>query len=232
MLGDEGSDFGLWAIQELRAYGKHAYDPATNTFACMLTDGTRLSSADVVREGYFGKPGKSDKLDPIKGDGTFFWAYAIAYRMSGDEFMWRMARDIGRSVGIGDLDTAPGPDSAVECSDPMVLLGLLELHKAKGQAGFLGLARRVGDNILEQRVRNGFFVQSQDHLHSRFDALEPLALLTLAATIQGKPESAPEAWPSKSYFHCPFDGVGRTRDNDVIYSVLRSGKPARGKSDE
>lgn len=31
----------------------------------------------------------------------------------------------------------------------------------------------------------------------------------------------PVFWMEKGYFHCTYDGEGRTRDNDVIYSRKR-----------
>jgi hypothetical protein len=42
--------------------------------------------------------------------------------------------------------------------------------------------------------------------------------LQLAAVEQGKADVVPEAWPGMSYFQCPYDGLGRTKDNLIIYS--------------
>jgi len=236
MLGEEGASFRRWALEDLRAYGRHAYNPEDNTFSAMLTDGTKLSRADIQKEGYYGKPGKSAKLDPRPADGLFFWAYAMAYRISGDPFMRDTARSIARGEGLGDVgqasDAAPELDMGTLCSDPYDLLGCIELYRSTGRTEFSAMARRIGDNILEQRFCKGFFVPSKDHLYARFDAVEPLALLTLAAMIQGRPEAVPEVWPGQSYFHCPYDGVGRTRDIDVIYAKLRSGAAPTSDDEE
>jgi pectate lyase len=225
MLGDEGSEFRNWALDGLRAYGKYTYNPADNTFLAMLTDGTVLSRADIQKDGYYGKVGESEMLDPLESDPAFFWAYAMAYRLSGERFMWDMARNVGRGEGLGDIgETSKGAaklDMSASCSDPMYLMGCLELYRCTGRSEFLDMAKKIGDNILEQRFYKGFFLPSKDYINAKFDTLEPLVLLTLAAEIRGEPSAVPEVWPSRSYFHCPFDGVGRTYDRDIIYLQKR-----------
>ncbi|HUV04092.1 MAG TPA: hypothetical protein VMX94_03175 [Armatimonadota bacterium] len=224
MLGNEGSRFRQWALEDLRAYGRNAYDPADNTFTAMLTDGTRLSRADMVRGGYYGDAG-SGALDPRQADGLFFWAYSLASRLTGDPYAWEMARSISRGEALGDIGGTPKGDPKLNIdtdrSDPQDLLGCLELYRQTGNADFLDLAKRIGDNILKYRFHNGFFVRDERHLYARFDSIEPLALLTLAALIRGEPDAVPDVWPGESYFQCPFDGIGRTTDLSVIYSRLR-----------
>jgi len=69
-------------------------------------------------------------------------------------------------------------------------------------------------------------VQSPDHVNCKFDDALPLALLHLHSALNGVDESRrpPAFWMSQGFFHCPYDGVGRTYDNQVIYSRLR-GQP-------
>ena len=237
MLGEEGSDFRKWAIEDLRAYAKHAYNPADNTFSAMLTDGTKLTGADIQKNGYYGKVGTSGKFAPIKGDGTFLWAYAMAYRISGDAYMWQMARNIARALGLGDIGDGPKSaaklDMNTDCSDPKDLLSCLELCRSTGGRAFLDLAVSIGDNILERRFHKGFFVRSDQHLYARFDDMEPLALLALAAMLRGEPGAVPDAWPTDSFFDCTYDGHGSKTDTSFIYSRTRSTvEPAPGKQAE
>ena len=172
------------------------------------------------KDGYFGPKGRILKAGHA---GTMdFWTYALAYRTTGDAFMWEMARSIASGNGLGDIGATAGqeprlPDST-DCSAYAALLGFLELHKKTGKIAYLNLARKIGDNIVTNCFYEGFFVRSRKHLYGKFDALEPLVLLHLYCALKGKPASVPRAWPSTSFFHCPHDGKGRTYDNNVIYS--------------
>jgi len=86
-------------------------------------------------------------------------------------------------------------DLAVNCdtenADPVVLLALLDLYQAVPDEDYLALAKRIGDNIVSFRFHNGFFLPTSSHVNARFDTLEPLALLTLEAVLEGKPELVP-----------------------------------------
>ncbi|HDP33853.1 MAG TPA: pectate lyase, partial [Candidatus Hydrogenedentes bacterium] len=141
------------------------------------------------------------------------------------ERLWHTARHIGRGHGLGDLGAAPGVEAAVDldtdASDPQLLFGLLELLRAAPHPDYRRLALRLGDNILATRFFDGFFLPSSAHVNATFDALEPLALLTLEAHLRGTPEAAP-VWPAgRGYIHGPHDGMGRTTDSSAIWSKTR-----------
>jgi len=220
MLGADGKEFTQWALEELTAWGKAAYRKKDNSFIPMLTDGTSMEGYVCKKDGYFGPKGrvlKAGRAGPMD-----FWTYALAYRITGDEFMWEMARNIARSNNFGDIGaTAKEPpqlQTRTDCSDPAAILGLLELHKKTGHSAYLSLAKNVGDNILKDCFHKGFFVKSKRHIYAKFDVSEPLVLLHLDAAVKAKPTVVPEVWPGRSFFHCPHDGKGRTYDNSVIYS--------------
>src|SRR5262249_15120257 len=147
------------------------------------------------------------------------------YRLSGNRDCWNLTRSIARGNELGDIGERPGAaiewNHATTCSDPNALLALLELHEKDHAPAFLDLARHIGSNMLAKRFHKGFFVTCADCVYAKFDALEPLALLRLAAVIQGKPDLVPRIWPGKSYFHCTYDGLGRTYDNAAIYTQRR-----------
>ena len=75
---------------------------------------------------------------------------------------------------------------------------------------------------MAERFHKGFFVASKRHLFARFDAVEPLALLHVVAAMRGTPNAVPTYPAGRSYFHCPFDGKGRTYDLRAIYSRRRN----------
>jgi len=221
LLGEDGKEFTQWALEELTAWGKAAYREKDNSFIPMLTDGTSMEGYVCKKDGYFGpkgrvlKAGRAGEMD--------FWTYALAYRATGDQFMWEMARSIAKHNGWGDIgeDANAQPDLNLNTSYSTyaLLLGFLELHKRTGKTAFLHTARRIGDNILASRFYEGFFVPTKKHIYAKFDAVEPLVLLHLYAAVNAKPVSVPQVWPSTSYFHCPYDGKGRTYDNAAIYST-------------
>jgi pectate lyase len=219
-LGDEGKEFTQWAFEELTAWGKVAYRKKDNSFIPMLTDGTSMEGYVCKKDGYFGPKGRV--LTAGRAGPMDFWTYALAYRVTGDEFMWEMARNIARGNNFGDIGAtpkdAPQLQMSTDCTDPVAVLGLLELHKKTAHLAYLSLAKKVADNILKNCFHKGFFVRSRKHLYAKFDALGPLVLLRLHCALKGKPASVPRVWPSTSFFHCPHDGKGRTYDNSVIYS--------------
>ncbi len=59
---------------------------------------------------------------------------------------------------------------------------------------------------------------------AKFDDPLPLALLHVRAAVLGLKQNPPAYWLSRGYFHCPYDGVGRTYDRMIIYPRLR-GEP-------
>ncbi|MFC1792806.1 pectate lyase [Planctomycetota bacterium] len=220
VLGDDGEEFTQWVLEELTAWGKVAYRKKDNSFIPMLTDGTSMEGYVCKKEGYFGPKGRvlrAGRAGPMD-----FWTYALAYRTTGDAFMWEMARSIARGNDLGDIGATPGdepklPERTV-CSAYPALLGFLELHKKTGNNAYLNMAKKIGDNIVINYFHKGYFVKSRKHLYSKFDALEPLVLLHLYCTVKGKSASVPTVWPSSSFFHCPHDGKGRTYDNSIIYN--------------
>jgi pectate lyase len=226
-LGQEGEVFARWAAEDLAAFAKYSYDPQDNSFRPLINDGTPLSPADRKRDGYVSERWLSKR----PAEGIHFWVYALGYRVSGDALLWRTARRIGKGLGLGDI-VSPGRDPRLDpdttTADVDIIFGLLDLHEATGSAAFLDAARHIGDNLLEKEFHKGFFVADKDHLFTKIDTITPLALLHLHAALRGLSIELPEYAASKSYFHCPFDGAGRTYDNNAIYTRVRA--PASASS--
>ena len=92
MLGQDGAEFTQWALEEFTAIGKRAYRKNDNSFIPMLIDGTSIEGYVCKRDGYFGAKGTT--FNAIPAVPMDFWAYALAYRITEDEFMWEMAHNI------------------------------------------------------------------------------------------------------------------------------------------
>ncbi len=229
LLGPAGKEFITWASEDLKAFASCAYDVEKNEWTPMLTDGYVLVGLEPAREGYY-RPDQRNfqKWAPLTRS---FWSYALAWRVTGDEQLWEMARNVARYHTLGDIGAPGGVDPRLNLTknhsrNPNLLLGLLELYKKTKHKPYLMMAMGIGDNILKRKFRKGFFVRSDRHVFAKFDAVEPLVLLQLAAALQGRPTPAWEYWGGRGFFHCPHDGLGRTYDNTVIYAQ-RSKAPVK-----
>ncbi len=143
---------------------------------------------------------------------------------------------MAKAHGPGDLGASPGQGVQVDlesgCAEPLALFGLLELLHTADHPGYLALARRLADNILARSFHHGFFLPSPNHLNACFDALEPLALLTLEAHLRGTPAAVPAYPGGRGYIHGPHDGLGRTYDAQAIWGLTRGEKAKKAATDE
>ena len=223
-LGDAGRDFTQWAVEEMTAWGKSAYCKEDNAFIPMLTDGTSMEGYVCMKDGYFGPKGRV--LRAGHPGPAHLWVYALAFRLSGDGFLWEMARNIAQGNGWGDIGqtarTEPSLQLPDNLADPFLVSALLELHRAGGNAAFLNQAQTIGQNILKQRVQKGWFVSSRRHLFCRLSNNEAQALLHLAAALLGKQESVPAFTGATPFFHAVYGGQTlRSYDTAIIYGRTR-----------
>lgn len=223
-LGEAGRDFTRWAVEELTAWGKSAYRKQDNTFIPMLTDGKTMEGYVCKKDSYFGPKGRV--LCAGHPGPAHFWLYAWAFRRSRDAFLWEMARNIAQGNGWGDIGATPQAEPSLrfprDAADPYLLFGLLELYRAGENVAFLDKAQVIGQNILNERVQQGWFVPSKRHLFCRFSNNESQALLHLAAVLMGKPDSVPAFTGAAPFFHAEYGGKsGRDHDSQIIYGRTR-----------
>jgi pectate lyase len=229
LLGDEGREFTQWALEELTARGKVAYRKIDNVYIPILQDGTSLEGYAYKKDVIYGPKGTTFK--PISALPMDFWGYTLAYRVTRDEFMWEMARNIARGNGLGDIgavaEGSPKLQIPKDNFDPYTLLALLELYRKTEKTEFLQAAQKVGDNILFLRYHDGFFAPSSKHIYAKFDAIEALALLHLESALRGKGLSVPQVWPGRPLFTYPFRDKELVADNALIYTLTESPEPPR-----
>jgi pectate lyase len=225
MLGKEGDEFKQWALEELTAFGKASYRKEDNVYVPILTDGTNLEGYLVKEDSSLLGP-KGVILKSLPAGPSDFWAYAMAYRVTSDEFMWEMAHSIAKGNEFGDigvtLNDEPQLKTSTDCSNPYALLAFLELHRVTGRSEFLEMAKRIGDNILTNRFHKGFFVASSKHIYTKFDAIDSLALLHLHSELVEGISTVPEVWPSKPFFEVQYRKKDITIDNQIIYTLTES----------
>ncbi|WP_081824120.1 hypothetical protein [Paenibacillus sp. UNC451MF] len=223
-LGQAGKEFLDWAVQDLLAYGQYAYDASNNTIHPMLTNGTRLTGLVMEKSGYYGREGQ--QLQAHKVDYLLLWSYVTAYRLSGHEELWTIARSMAEGLGFGNIGdsagTRPALNMEVQCTHPHGLFVMLELFKTTKERKFIQLAQRIGDRLLLYRNHRGLFMPSADHEYAKLDAVEPLALLHLAAELQGVRNRLPVYCGGRPFFAAAYDGEGHMTDNTFIYSKAKT----------
>ncbi len=229
MLDADGREFNRWALEELTSLGKIAYRKNDNSFIPMLIDGTSLEGYVCKKDGAYGSKGTA--FEPIQAVPMDFWAYALAYRLTGDQFMWHMARSIASGHGLGDIGVTPETQhqlkTATDCWSPYTLLGFIELYRKTGNQVFLKIARKIGDNLLARRFHKGFFVPSDKHTYTKFDTIEHLVLLQLHAALRQTFSCVPEVWPGRSLFNSPYRDREYASDYSVIYALTESPYPPK-----
>lgn len=220
-MGAAGEQLGRWTADGLEAFAEYGYMPEENAFRPMWADGTDLTGRTYDRTGYYGEAGTT--WEPTPADVEFLLTYARAYRLTGRETLRETARSIARGLGIGDIGTGGEPDLSETVTDPQPeeIFALLELYRTTDREAYLDRAERVADRLIEERYHHGYFLPSAEHVHANFDTLEPLAILTLEATIRDRPESVPAYVGGDGYIHGTFDGLGRVYDDEAIWSVTR-----------
>jgi pectate lyase len=220
VLGPAGRELLDWAVEDLLAFGRHSYDPATNQLHPLLTDGTRLTGLVLEKDGYYGKKGAV--LGPLAADSLLLWSYAKAFRLSRAAGLWNVARGVALGCGFGDIGAVGGSDARLEAgtrsADPRAIFAFLELFDATANESYLALARAIGENILEGCIFGGLFAESATHRFTRLDRLEPLALLHLASALRGEPGSVPAYCGGAGYFEAEHDGAGLRQDGRFIYA--------------
>lgn len=220
-----GREFLRWAADDLKVYFNQCYEPATGQFLSKLTDGTNING-EKARAGYY----DSSSFVPGRPDGYILWAAAQAHRITGDPALWRITRTYARQLGLGEIGEMSRGKRKLQLDTPLadwrLIYAGLELSRSTKDRDFLKLAARMGDNLLRWQKPNGLFPRPGREYARTGDEL-PLALLHLAAALEGKDGWLPPAVLDHAYFHCQYDGKDipqkpgiedhRTYDSTVFY---------------
>jgi len=222
---EAGRQFTAWAIQDLKIYAARSYDPDTGQFIALMTDGTPLQWRQA-KTGYY----VPESFAPRNPDGHLLWSYAMAYRLSKDKDIWSVLGQLTKTMQMGDIGSPAGDELALkfdtESTDWRLIYALLELHRATGNGSMLRMARRIADNLLKLQTSTGLFPRAQRKYARTGDEI-PLALLHLAAALEGKSDKMPPPVLDSRFFHCEYHGElaehqkkradKRTYDNYVFY---------------
>ena len=222
---ETGREFIAWAIEDLKIYADRSYDPDTGQFIALMIDGTPLKWRQA-KTGYY----IPESFAPRRPDGHLLWSCAMAYRLSKDKDIWRIIRQLAGTMGIGDIGSPSGQEQTLrrdtDIADWRMIYVLLELHRATGHRSMLTVACRIADNLLRLQASSGLFPRPKREYARTGDEI-PLALLHLAAVLDGKSEKMPPPAFDGRFFHCEYHGPleeyqtkradKRTYDNYVFY---------------
>lgn len=199
----DGQDFLNMVAKDLTALGEYSYDEEDRSFSSILVDGMKLSPEDCMEGvGYCSPRG----LEKVPANGLMFFAYAKAYRLTKNKFFWQMVCSLAQGMGWGELgdeiDVTKLNSNKGSKNDPLALLGLLELYKATDQKEYLALAANIGNRLMEASFIDGFFITSEVTTNgwTKINSSLPLALLHLAAAIEGKNVELPTFYPGSTAF--------------------------------
>jgi pectate lyase len=220
-----GREFIRWASDDLKTYARHCWQPGSGEFVSLLTDGTSIQW-QKARRGYY----NSNSFAPAKPDGWILWGHALAWRLTGDRAHEEMAGQLAAALGLAEAGGAARDPWRLQfdttSEDWRHIYALLELGRASGDRRFLRLAARVADNCLKRQTRTGLFPRF-GRAYARTSDEVPLAILHIAAALQGRENALPQALLDNGYFHCQHDAVAarsksdvgdnRTYDRDVYY---------------
>lgn len=229
---DEGKEIMTSLIKSMAGFIEHAYIPSRNRFNRIWNDGTVMSDYVIKKNGYYGKAGRTLGYDKVTSD--YLVSYCKAYFESAyiegleneREIMWSFIRNAFIDLDIGDVGVySPGDSMNLTmnntCNDPYTLLALLEIYNNTSIMEYLDLARKIGDNIVQNNVYNGWFVKNKDtSKYTRLDDMYCYALIKLEATTINKNDVVPEILLGDGYFHSYIiDSTGEYK-RSFCYNVL------------
>lgn len=227
-----GRAFIEWAVDDLITYIDRTYDPSSGLFLPMMTDGTVIDAARMRGHRYY----RIEDFLPQEADGDLIWGLAKAYRYSRDERLWRMLRELARQDGIGELGMPDGKGELLNPNPPTRewrwIYALLELHKASAHDGLLRAAGGIADNLIATQTPTGLFPRSApepkrpgaaiyhakypvddpqymaqpDRVYAQTGDEIPLALLHLAAAMEGRGDALPQPVYDTRGFRIQYHG--------------------------
>ena len=219
-LGEAGREFLQWAVEDLEAYAKWAWDPADRGFLMTLIDGTRLGPEDRKLDGYVGRWSLSKRA----AEPYVLLSYALAWRLTGRESMRRMAMELAGALGLLDhrepvATVHRGRGHGYGHGAAWTILSLLEMHRASGEQALLERARVAGQRAVAHCLQKGFLAPSPMHRFSKFDTQLPLALLELHRALVEPALPLPRHYGGGGSFQCPY--MGRRHFDYVVYEQQR-----------
>ena len=223
-LGKDADRMLKEETESMKAYIDYAYEPEKNKFRPMFNDGTDMTNYVIPQYGYYGDAGTI--IREVEPYDEQLLAYIRGYNLTEEESFWKFIRNFAMAEGLGDLGSAAmqnvDANLNTECDNSMILMAVLELYNRFPDPDYLELARKIGNNIVNNKFYYGFFVENERSMYCNFNTTYPLALICLEAAINGNFEEMPQYLASLDTLHFVYkfyDGYAeRSYSSDVIWS--------------
>lgn len=228
-LGDdtpEAKEIKRLQTTSIASYIKYAWIKGTAKIRPIMADGTSLMGFKPTSNGYysnyydtpstFGSRAISVNLFP-----SVCACYDIAKKdktlSEQADILWGYLQFFSKYYGLGTFgkndigDTGMELNYATTCSDPSLLMAVVDVYYATEIDEFLTLARRIAENMISTYYKYGIFVQKSStgigpnqYFQIRLgdiNAIKYYSLCYLEAAIRGERELIPEYYPYDSYLH-------------------------------
>ncbi|HAS6159428.1 TPA: exopolygalacturonate lyase [Vibrio vulnificus] len=211
-------------VDALLNFYRLAYNPENGTIKPIFSDGTSIEGIPLARDGYYGPKGRVFNAHKPKTE-EYLLPILRAYRLQADPELWQLAANMTHHYGWGSLgnDAKAKPTLNMQLSSvsPMTLFSAIELYQITQQPEYLEFARAAADKLVAKRFVRGYFLANPRYLNASIDAIEPLALLTLDATLKGKTAQVAPYLSGSGYIHGEFAGKENAYDTNEIYKQTR-----------
>jgi pectate lyase len=229
-LGKNGEDFYKWTRDGMSSLAKYSYIPEKNLLRPMFSDGRDLSDFILKRDGYNGRKGTI--LKQIHAGNMLLISYSRAYMVTQDKSLWKMARNIAKGNGLGDIGTEPAKNIKLNYQtkndDPFSVFALVDIYQKTQNTEYLNLARVVANNLVKNKFNHGYFNSGPDYLYANLDAIEPYALLTLDAAIKNTPAKVPPFINGAGFVQGEYkfpNGTVRSIKDEYFYNLRKGNIP-------
>ena len=216
------------AREVMEAFIDYSYVPTENTFNSVLGDGTVLTGYKSRRYYTYVTYGGVTGRNTLSND--YIYSAAKVYNATKSPKIWEFLRSLCDARSIGDIGTAPGVNSDLnyytQATDPKLLLGLIELYKETFVEDYLKMARKVGNNIIAELYKDGYFVSSSNNKYSEVNNMYAYALIALETAVTGQLDIEVEYYSDDALTHMYNENSAGTTNRVFMYKLFREAYPS------
>lgn len=208
---EEGKSIVVDYTKCIKSVIEHAYDPSTNKFDTIFTNGIDVSDMKWDRPGYWGKAGRTfGQWDLTEASLlTLVKAYetSAAYPELQDEreYIWAFLKTyLDKKYSIGDIgnpleNIPPKFNKNITCKSTGVIRILISFYDETGCEDYLNLARIIGNNIVSKNFKHNMFISDSKLRYITTEGENQYALLLIEQAIRKEDNLLPKSSYTNAY---------------------------------